>query len=88
MPQIFHFTAYLFIYGHKACGILVPRPGLKLASSALEGGFLTTGSPGKSSFHLKYIVSWVITETAADSKRTGSVMTDPGSGTSLPLAGT
>ena len=31
-----------------ACGILVPLPGIKPASSALEGGFLTTGPPGKS----------------------------------------
>ena len=25
------------------CGILVPQPGIKPSSSALEGGFLTTG---------------------------------------------
>ena len=31
-----------------ARGILVPRPGIEPASPALEGGFLTTGSPGKS----------------------------------------
>ena len=31
-----------------ACGILVPRPGIKPASHALEGRFLTTGPPGKS----------------------------------------
>ena len=32
-----------------ACGILVPPPGIKLMSSALEGRVLTTGPPGK--FH-------------------------------------
>ena len=32
----------------KACGILVPRPGIEPASPALEGGFFTTGPPGKS----------------------------------------
>ena len=32
----------------EACGILVPRPGIEPASPALEGGFLTTGPPGKS----------------------------------------
>ena len=32
----------------SACGILVPQPGIEPASSALQGGFLTTGSPGKS----------------------------------------
>ena len=31
----------------KAYGILVPGPGMKPASPALEGGFLTTGPPGK-----------------------------------------
>ena len=31
-----------------ACGILVPRPGVKPESPALEYGFLTTGPPGKS----------------------------------------
>ena len=31
-----------------ACGILVPQPGIEPMSPALEGGFLTTGPPGKS----------------------------------------
>ena len=30
------------------CGILVPQPGIKSASPALEGRFFTTGPPGKS----------------------------------------
>ena len=30
-----------------ACGILVPWPGIKLVSPALQGGFLTTWLPGK-----------------------------------------
>ena len=30
------------------CGILVPRPVIEPTSPALEGGFLTTGPPGKS----------------------------------------
>ena len=30
------------------CGILVPGPGIEPVSPALVGGFLTTGSPGKS----------------------------------------
>ena len=29
------------------CGILVPPPGIEPTSPALEGGFLTTGPPGK-----------------------------------------
>ena len=32
-----------------ADGILVPQPGLKPTSLALEGGFLTTGPPGADS---------------------------------------
>ena len=32
----------------KACGILVPQPGIEPASLALSGEFLTTGPPGKS----------------------------------------
>ena len=35
-----------------ACGILVPRPGMEPASPALEGGFFTTGPPGKSPHRL------------------------------------
>ena len=31
-----------------ACGILVPQPGIKPMSPALEGQFLATGPPGKS----------------------------------------
>ena len=31
------------------CGILVPQPGIEPASSVLEGGFLTTELPRKSS---------------------------------------
>ena len=31
-----------------ACGILVPQPGIKPMSPALEGGFLITGPPGES----------------------------------------
>ena len=30
-----------------ACRILVPRPGIEPMPPALQGGFLTTGSPGK-----------------------------------------
>ena len=43
----------LFIAEHRhsfpiAYGIFVPRPGIEPTSPALEGGFLTTGLPGKS----------------------------------------
>ena len=54
-----------------ACGILVPQPGIKPASPALEGGFLTTGPAGKTlpcSLSLHYDFSpniCVITYTCA-----------------------
>ena len=38
----------LFIFGHEACGIRAPGPGIEPASSALEGKFLTIGPLGKS----------------------------------------
>ena len=37
-----------WVFGHKSWGILAPQPGIKPASSALEGEVLTTGPPGKS----------------------------------------
>ena len=36
------------IFGHEACGILAPRPGIEPAPPALEGEVLTTGPLGKS----------------------------------------
>ena len=52
---ILHLTAlknYLFIWLHwvfvSACGTLVPQPGIKPSSPALEGRFLTTGPTRKS----------------------------------------
>ena len=49
-------TILLLFYGvfsggvgdHDTCGILAPRPGIKLAPLALKGEVLTTGPPGKS----------------------------------------
>ena len=32
----------------RACGVLVPQPGIEPTFPALEGGFLTTGPPGES----------------------------------------
>ena len=34
----------------EICGILVPGPGIKLTTPALEGGFLTTGPPACNPF--------------------------------------
>ena len=37
-----------WFFGHEACAILAPRPGIEPAPPALEGEVLTTGPPGKS----------------------------------------
>ena len=41
----------------RARGILVPPPGIEPSSPALQGGFLTTGPPGKS-LHTGFEGSW------------------------------
>ena len=43
-----------------ACGILVPWPGTESVFPALESGFLTTGSPGKSPYVLlnPFLLAW------------------------------
>ena len=37
-----------WFFGHEACGILAPGPGIEPTPPALEGKVLTTGLPGKS----------------------------------------
>ena len=37
-----------WLFGHKACGILAPQPGIKPTPPELEGEVLPTGPPGKS----------------------------------------
>ena len=43
----FFFSKYL-IFGHMACGILVPWPGIESSSPALEAGCLNHWTTGKS----------------------------------------
>ena len=45
------FCFMLCYFGWEACRILVPQPGIGLASSAVEGEVLTTRLPGKSLCH-------------------------------------
>ena len=40
--------AVLGLRGPAGCGVLVPGSGIEPQSPALEGGFLTTGPPGRS----------------------------------------
>ena len=44
-----------WFFGPKACGILVPWPGIKPAPPALEGDVLTTGPPGKSLWRYSWL---------------------------------
>ena len=44
IASVLHFG----FFGHEACGILAPQPGIEPAPPALEGEVLTTGPPGKS----------------------------------------
>ena len=37
----------LVFWGHEACEILAPQPGIEPVPPALEGEFLITGPPGK-----------------------------------------
>ena len=41
-----------WFFGHEACEILAPQPGIEPAAPALEGEVLTTGLPGKSHMYL------------------------------------
>ena len=45
-------VAALGLVSPAACGISVPRPGIEPVPHALEGGFSTTGQPGKSLIRL------------------------------------
>ena len=38
------------------CGILLPQPGIEPTFPALQGGFLTTGPPGKSPVELSAVI--------------------------------
>ena len=43
-----------WLFGHKACEILAPRPGIEPAPPALGGEVLTTGPPGTSQSFLEF----------------------------------
>ena len=50
---ILHLFSVFWFFDHKACGILVPQPGIKPTAPALEGEVLTAEPPGKSLCSLK-----------------------------------
>ena len=61
-----------WIFGHKACWILAPWPGIKLVPHALEWEVLTTGPPGKSpeSLYISWILSSLPSSLSMDSSFT------------------
>ena len=46
-----------WFFGHEACGILAPQPGIESVPPALESEVLTTGLPGKSPPYLPIYLS-------------------------------
>ena len=46
-----------WLFGHEACGILSPQPGMESAPSALESEVLTTGPPPGKALH--YLLVWI-----------------------------
>ena len=48
-------VVYVLWFGHEACRILAPHPGIEPTPPELEGGILTTELPGKSQ---DAILSW------------------------------
>ena len=53
----YHCFCFMF-FGHRACGLLAPRPGMEPALPALEGEALTPGLPGKSPTLFKILGQW------------------------------
>ena len=62
-------------------GMLAPQPGIEPASPALEGGFLTTGPPGKNQrmffFFFSFFLSFNLLATLSDMWDLGSLTRDP-----------
>ena len=57
-----------WFFGHKAYGILAPRPGIEPAVAALEGEVLKTGPPGKSlNFCFKCLLDLTLFKQCFDS---------------------
>ena len=66
----FLFFLFFFLpFGHKACGILAPQPGIEPTPPALEGRVSTNGLSGKSLSSL----SWVSVSSSAKQQVTVSI---------------
>ena len=56
------FSFFFFSFGHMACGVSVPRPGIELRIWQWKSGILTTRAPGSS---LMFISIWFHLDTLA-----------------------
>ena len=52
------FCIMFWFFGHEACGILAPQPGIEPTLPALEVEVLTTGPPGKSLYIFLFFPSY------------------------------
>ena len=59
--EFFIILLLFWIFGHKACGVLVPQPGIEPVSPAMEGRFLITGLSRGPFIHFKclFIYLWL-----------------------------
>ena len=60
---IFCFCFMFWFFGHKACGILAPWPGIEPAPPTVKGEVLISGPPGKSPWESVFLVilsSWYL----------------------------
>ena len=60
---------FFLLFGHKACGILSPQPGIEPTTPALEGKVSTNGLSGKS----LSLFSWVSVSSSAKQQITVSI---------------
>lgn len=55
LGEVLSCSFFVFIPDHEACGILLPRPGIKPVLPVVEAPVVTTGPPGKSLSLLKWL---------------------------------
>ena len=49
-----------WFFGHNACGILLPWPGIETSPHSLKGEVLTIGPPGKSLLYLFKLKKFIV----------------------------
>ena len=72
-------------FGHKACGILTPQPGIERAPLEVEGEVLTTTLPGKSP-HITFFSDCVLIWIKLEGENSRGIPTVRGLWASISLA--